>query len=154
MADVEFEAGSDDDETSPGVPATPSSSKGRSGQDPSEQKTKTKARRLTQKKTKGSRVCKACQKTCENHLFQLNQVVCVACKKALDVISKKAKAQKASQWLKDIKADPKKLKNMVHSYQAAVAMPAVGASARPGLWLPTRSRWRPQLARSTSTAAR
>lgn len=69
---------------------------------------------------KGTRACKACQKTLALTLFALNQVVCMSCKQALDVVSKKAKAQNKVEWFAQVKADPKALKHLVNNYKNAV----------------------------------
>jgi hypothetical protein len=51
--------------------------------------------------------------------FALNQTVDKDCKKALDVISKKARQQGKVEWFKNVKADPKKLRSLVTSYRQA-----------------------------------
>ena len=69
----------------------------------------------------GKRACRACGKMKDVGDYAVNQSVCFDCKKALDVIAKKARAAGESEWFAACKADPVKLKRMLTSYCAAVS---------------------------------
>ena len=70
---------------------------------------------------KGKKICRSCGRTLCNTAFQINQCNCSDCKKALDVISKKAVSQGKKAWFATQKADPKKLRRMLLNYFAAVS---------------------------------
>ena len=77
-------------------------------------------RHAVAKTAKGKQKCRACQKVLDANMFSINQVNCGKCKKALDVLSKKAKAQNKVSWFKKVKSDPARLKALVNAYSAAV----------------------------------
>ena len=87
--------------------------------DPDSGDSKFKGRHKTENSKKGMKTCRACQKSRPLSDFALNQTVDKDCKKALDVISKKARQQSKVEWFKSVKADPKKLKSLVTSYRQA-----------------------------------
>ena len=70
---------------------------------------------------KGKKICRSCGRALCNTAFQINQCNCSDCKKALDVISKKAVSQGKKAWFATQKADPKKLRRMLLNYFAAVS---------------------------------
>ena len=76
--------------------------------------------RHTSRPEKGKKDCRACGRRLELAHFQINQLNCTDCKKALDVISKKAREQNKKEWLAQQKSCPKKLKKMLLNYFAAV----------------------------------
>ena len=76
--------------------------------------------RRTSRPEKGKKDCRACGRRLELAQFQINQLNCTDCKKALDVISKKAREQNKKEWLAQQKSCPKKLKKMLLNYFAAV----------------------------------
>ncbi|CAL1151620.1 unnamed protein product [Cladocopium goreaui] len=93
--------------------------KGTSGKEPDSAESKFKGRHKVETTKKGAKTCRACQKSRPLSDFALNQTVDKDCKKALDVISKKARQQGKVEWFKNVKADPKKLRSLVTSYRQA-----------------------------------
>ena len=68
----------------------------------------------------GKKKCSACAKDLPLENYALNQTNCVDCKKILDVVSKKCRAAGKTQWLKNVKANPQRLKQLINSYKAAL----------------------------------
>lgn len=118
-SDLELDAESDG-EVKEGTPEKPAGTK-RKDPDSADSKAKGGSRHKGDASKKGFKVCRACQKSKPLSAFALNQVVDMECKKALDVIGKKAKQQGKVDWLKNAKKDPKKLKHLVTSYRNACA---------------------------------
>ena len=69
---------------------------------------------------KGTKQCKSCGKTLDHSCFALNQLNCQKCKKAIDVLYKKAKAQNKKDWFLETKQSPTKLRALLNAYFAAL----------------------------------
>ena len=90
-----------------------------SQKEPDSADSKLKGRHKAEASKKGTKTCRACQKNRPLSDFALNQTVDKDCKKALDVIAKKARQQGKVEWFKGVKTDPKKLRSLVTSYRQA-----------------------------------
>ena len=126
FSDSDVAGASGDDAPSTSAPATPKRTKAL----PKSSGSKTKQPRRSPKKRadrhkaavtkKGWRVCKACMKNLETSLFAINQNNCMQCKRFLDVLSRKARAQNKMDWFNEVGQSPQKLKALVNAYGAAV----------------------------------
>lgn len=118
---IEFEAGSSEEEDVITPQKPPSDGSSERSPPTAETASAATRRHKADMNKKGMKGCKACQKQKSSQEFALNQVVCMPCKSALDVVSKKAKAQGKADWFKNIRQNPKALKALVTNYGNAQA---------------------------------